>query len=223
MQTYVLRLWLPDIPGTLGRVAAAIGQADGDVIGIEILERGAGMAIDELIVALPTHGSTPSDEERYEELNLEKLISCVSQVEGVAVEDVHRVAQDRPDQSVLALDTAARIMETPQDERTEATCELVRDMLEADWCTVVPNGAQSPLAVSGDVPDLPWVMAFLGGISHLASDAQHEHTPADVAWAPLDLLDAAIVVGRQRGAFRLRERQHLTLIARIVSSALASS
>ena len=223
MQTYVLRLWLPDIPGTLGRVAAAIGQADGDVIGIEILERGAGMAIDELIVALPTHGSTPSDEERYEELNIEKLISCVSQVEGVAVEDVHRVAQDRPDQSVLALDTAARIMETPQDERTEATCELVRDMLEADWCTVVPNGAQSPLAVSGDVPDLPWVMAFLGGISHLASDAQHEHTPADVAWAPLDLLDAAIVVGRQRGAFRLRERQHLTLIARIVSSALAGS
>jgi hypothetical protein len=223
VQTYVLRLWLPDIPGTLGRVAAAIGQADGDVIGIEILERGAGMAIDELIVALPTHGSTPSDEERYEELNIEKLISCVSQVEGVAVEDVHRVAQDRPDQSVLALDTAARIMETPQDERTEATCELVRDMLEADWCTVVPNGAQSPLAVSGDVPDLPWVMAFLGGISHLASDAQHEHTPADVAWAPLDLLDAAIVVGRQRGAFRLRERQHLTLIARIVSSALAGS
>ena len=223
MQTYVLRLWLPDIPGTLGRVAAAIGQADGDVIGIEILERGAGMAIDELIVALPTHGSTPSDEERYEELNIEKLISCVSQVEGVAVEDVHRVAQDRPDQSVLALDTAARIMETPQDERTEATCELVRDMLEADWCTVVPNGAQSPLAVSGDVPDLPWVMAFLGGISHLASDAQHEHTPADVAWAPLDLMDAAIVVGRQRGAFRLRERQHLTLIARIVSSALAGS
>ena len=223
MQTYVLRLWLPDIPGTLGRVAAAIGQADGDVIGIEILERGAGMAIDELIVALPTLGARPSEEERQEELNLEKLISCVSQVEGVAVEDVHRVAQDRPDQSVLALDTAARIMETPQDERTEATCELVRDMLEADWCTVVPNGAQSPLAVSGDVPDLPWVMAFLGGISHLASDAQHEHTPADVAWAPLDLLDAAIVVGRQRGAFRLRERQHLTLIARIVSSALASS
>jgi hypothetical protein len=192
------------------------------VIGIEILERGAGMAIDELIVALPTQGSTPSDEERYEELNIEKLISCVSQVEGVAVEDVHRVAQGRPDQSVLALDTAARIMETPKVDRTEATCELVRDMLEADWCTVVPNGAQSPLAVSGDVPDLPWVMAFLGGISHLASDAQYEHTPADVAWAPLDLLDAAIVAGRLRGAFRLRERQHLTLIARIVSSALVS-
>ena len=209
MQTYVLRLWLPDFPGTLGRVAAAIGQAGGDVIGIEILERGAGMAIDELIVVIP------SDAENV----MEQLIAEVSQVEGVAVEDVHTVALDRPDQSVLALDTAARIMESPRDERLEATCELVREMLESDWCTIMRRDTAIPLAVSGDVPDLPWVIAFLAGTTHLAGDAAHEHTPADIAWAPLDLLDAVIVIGRIRGAFRLRERQHVTLIARIVSSA----
>ncbi len=209
MQTYVLRLWLPDFPGTLGRVAAAIGEAGGDVIGIEILERGAGMAIDELIVVIP------SDAENA----MEQLIAEVSQVEGVAVEDVHTVALDRPDQSVLALDTAARIMESPRDERLEATCELVREMLESDWCTIMRRGTAIPLAVSGDVPDLPWVIAFLAGTTHLAGDAAHEHTPADIAWAPLDLLDAVIVIGRIRGAFRLRERQHVTLIARIVSSA----
>mgnify|MGYP000683731568 FL=1 len=209
MQTYVLRLWLPDFPGTLGRVAAAIGQAGGDVIGIEILERGAGMAIDELIVVIP------SDAENA----MEQLIAEVSQVEGVAVEDIHTVALDRPDQSVLALDTAARIMESPRDERLEATCELVREMLESDWCTIMRRDTAIPLAVSGDVPDLPWVIAFLAGTTHLAGDAAHEHTPTDIAWAPLDLLDAVIVIGRIRGAFRLRERQHVTLIARIVSSA----
>ena len=209
MQTYVLRLWLPDFPGTLGRVAAAIGQAGGDVIGIEILERGAGMAIDELIVVIP------SDAENA----MEQLIAEVSQVEGVAVEDIHNVALDRPDQSVLALDTAARIMESPRDERLEATCELVREMLESDWCTIMRRDTAIPLALSGDVPDLPWVIAFLAGTTHLAGDAAHEHTPADIAWAPLDLLDAVIVIGRIRGAFRLRERQHVTLIARIVSSA----
>ncbi|CAB5127659.1 unannotated protein [freshwater metagenome] len=209
MQTYVLRLWLPDFPGTLGRVAAAIGQAGGDVIGIEILERGAGMAIDELIVVIP------SDAENA----MEQLIAEVSQVEGVAVEDIHTVALDRPDQSVLALDTAARIMESPRDERLEATCELVREMLESDWCTIMRRDTAIPLALSGDVPDLPWVIAFLAGTTHLAGDAAHEHTPADIAWAPLDLLDAVIVIGRIRGAFRLRERQHVTLIARIVSSA----
>jgi ACT domain len=209
VQTYVLRLWLPDFPGTLGRVAAAIGQAGGDVIGIEILERGAGMAIDELIVVIP------SDAENA----MEQLIAEVSQVEGVAVEDVHTVALDRPDQSVFALDTAARIMESPRDERLEATCELVREMLESDWCTIMRRDTAIPLALSGDVPDLPWVIAFLAGTTHLAGDAAHEHTPADIAWAPLDLLDAVIVIGRIRGAFRLRERQHVTLIARIVSSA----
>ncbi len=209
MQTYVLRLWLPDFPGTLGRVAAAIGQAGGDVIGIEILERGAGMAIDELIVVIP------SDAENA----MEQLIAEVSQVEGVAVEDIHTVALDRPDQSVLALDTAARIMESPRDERLEATCELVREMLESDWCTIMRRDTAIPLALSGDVPDLPWVIAFLAGTTHLAGDAAHEHTPADIAWAPLDLLDAVIVIGRIRGAFHLRERQHVTLIARIVSSA----
>ena len=209
MQTYVLRLWLPDFPGTLGRVAAAIGQAGGDVIGIEILERGAGMAIDELIVVIP------SDAENA----MEQLIAEVSQVEGVAVEDIHTVALDRPDQSVLALDTAARIMESPRDERLEATCELVREMLESDWCTIMRRDTAIPLALSGDVPDLPWVIAFLAGTTHLAGDAAHEHTPADIAWAPVDLLDAVIVIGRIRGAFRLRERQHVTLIARIVSSA----
>ena len=209
MQTYVLRLWLPDFPGTLGRVAAAIGQAGGDVIGIEILERGAGMAIDELIVVIP------SDAENA----MEQLIAEVSQVEGVAVEDIHTVALDRPDQSVLALDTAARIMESPRDERLEATCELVREMLESDWCTIMRRDTAIPLALSGDVPDLPWVIAFLAGTTHLAGDAAHEHTPAEIAWAPLDLLDAVIVIGRIRGAFRLRERQHVTLIARIVSSA----
>jgi hypothetical protein len=209
VQTYVLRLWLPDFPGTLGRVAAAIGEAGGDVIGIEILERGAGMAIDELIVVIP------SDAEDA----MEQLIAEVSQVDGVAVEDIHTVALDRPDQSVLALDTAARIMESPRDERLEATCELVREMLESDWCTIMRRDVAIPLAVSGDVPDLPWVIAFLAGTTHLAGDAAHEHTPADIAWAPLDLLDAVIVIGRIRGAFRLRERQHVTLIARIVSSA----
>jgi hypothetical protein len=209
VQTYVLRLWLPDFPGTLGRVAAAIGQAGGDVIGIEILERGEGMAIDELIVVIP------SDAENA----MEQLIAEVSQVEGVAVEDIHTVALDRPDQSVLALDTAARIMESPRDERLEATCELVREMLESDWCTIMRRDTALPLALSGDVPDLPWVIAFLAGTTHLAGDAAHEHTPADIAWAPLDLLDAVIVIGRIRGAFRLRERQHVTLIARIVSSA----
>ncbi|MFM8846487.1 MAG: hypothetical protein ACKOHN_00340 [Actinomycetota bacterium] len=203
MPTVVLRLWLPDLPGTLGRVAAAIGRASGDVVGIEILERGAGMAIDELTVALPDGASS------------DVLIDEVSGVDGVAVEDVHEVAPDRPDQSVLALDVAARIMEATDAERAVTACASIREMLESDWCVIIVD---EPVAASGEVPDVAWLTAFVAGARHLDHDDEHEHTPSDIAWAPLGTSGATIVSGRVKGAFRLRERRHLALIARIVGS-----
>ena len=53
METVVVRLWLPDRPGALGQVASRIGAVRGEIVGIEILERGAGRAIDELVVDVP--------------------------------------------------------------------------------------------------------------------------------------------------------------------------
>ena len=226
MPSFVLRLWLPDIPGTLGRVAAAIGRAGGDVTGIEILERGAGMAIDELIVALPDSGGGPE--------GVDRLVTEVSSVEGVAVEDVHPVAPDRLDQSVLALDVAARIVETPMVARPVAVCRLICEMLESDWAVLLDGGLSAggdevrPLAQVGDIPDLPWVMAFLDGTSHLGPEASHDHTPSDMAWAAMHAPGSRgprghIVTGRTRGSFRLRERQHVSLIARIAAASMYSA
>jgi hypothetical protein len=208
MSTHIVRLWLPDVPGTLGRVAAAIGRASGDVIGIEILERGAGMAIDELLVELPDAGA------------VDTMVREISSVDGVAIEDVHSVAPDRSDQSVLALEVAADIMDSPPADRLQTLCARVRYMLEAEWCAVLRNGAREPLAVSGDVPDLAWVAAFIDGTRHLDDDEAAQATLGDVAWAWIETIDAAIVCRRRRGTFRWRERQHLRLIARIVGSGL---
>ena len=55
MESYVVRIWLPDRPGALGQVASRIGAVRGEIVGIEILERGAGRAVDELVVDLPEH------------------------------------------------------------------------------------------------------------------------------------------------------------------------
>ena len=76
MATYVVRVWVPDRPGALGAVASRIGAVRGDLVGVEILERGAGRAIDELVVELP----------RADLLDL--MISEVNEVAGVDVEDV---------------------------------------------------------------------------------------------------------------------------------------
>ena len=76
VETYVVRLWLPDRPGALGQVASRIGSVRGDVVGIDILETGNGQAIDELVVELPD----PSV--------VELLVHEVSQVDGVKVEEI---------------------------------------------------------------------------------------------------------------------------------------
>ena len=76
MELHVVRLWVPDRPGALGLVASRIGAVRGDVVGIEILERGAGCAVDELIVALP------------ESALVDLLVRELQQVDGVSVEDV---------------------------------------------------------------------------------------------------------------------------------------
>ena len=79
MPLYIVRVWVPDRPGALGSVASRIGAVRGDLVGIDILERGAGRAIDELVVELPSDSLVGL------------LVSEVSEVDGVDVEDVRRV------------------------------------------------------------------------------------------------------------------------------------
>ncbi len=48
---YLLRVELPDIPGSLGRLASAIGSAGGNIDAIEIVERTEGRAVDDVFLA----------------------------------------------------------------------------------------------------------------------------------------------------------------------------
>lgn len=205
-RTLVARLWLPDVPGTLGLVAAAIGRAGGDVSGIEILERAPGVAVDELLIEIP------------DDRSVEDLVNEVAAVAGVDIEDVHEVDSHRVDQSILALEVAAQIAQSPLANRIDVVCSSIRALLEADWCSVIDS--ESIRARSGTVPDEAWLSAFVGGIGHLSESASLEYTPSDVAWAPLAQQGSYVVCGRKQRAFRRRERQHLVLIARIADSTL---
>ncbi len=74
--TYVARIWIDDRPGALGQVASRIGGLQGDVVGIEILERGGGRAVDELVIELPDPTS------------VDRLIREINEVDGAAVEEI---------------------------------------------------------------------------------------------------------------------------------------
>lgn len=210
--SFVVRLWLPDRPGTLGRVAAAIGRAGGDVIGIEILERGAGMAIDELTVQVdePSAGGSAID----------AVIAELSTVDGVAVEDVHAVAPDRAEPGVLALDVVHDLV-AAGSRRLHVLSRGLRDLLEADWVAVVDTERRIVVVDEGRVPDPAWLIAFLVGTNHLPSAA--DHTPSDVVWAPFPGTPLVVAAERSGRAFRARERQHVERIGRVAGAVMAQS
>src|SRR4051794_35112398 len=100
MARFIIRVWLPDRPGALGRVASAIGSVGASLIGIDILEQDGGYAIDELVV------------DAVDSINaVEKLVTALHFVEGVNVEDIRESPGEIIDPRVDALDTAAELVD----------------------------------------------------------------------------------------------------------------
>lgn len=79
--TFLLRVELPDVPGSLGRVASAIGTAGGDIEAIEIVEhRRDGSAVDDVLLEMAP-GAMP-----------DSVVSACSALEGVRVLWISRYA-----------------------------------------------------------------------------------------------------------------------------------
>ncbi|MDQ1376405.1 MAG: hypothetical protein QOE15_578, partial [Acidimicrobiaceae bacterium] len=198
MTTYVVRVWVPDRPGALGSVASRIGAVRGDLVGIDILERGGGRAIDELLVDLPDASLVPL------------LISEVEEVDGVDVEDVRPAADWLSDPRLDALETAAVLVD--QHSVANLLDRLVSHATHdftADWAAVVDLDSPVPLTTVGPVPPAPWLEAFVTGSRASASPAAGLGGPDDVAWAELDTASLVLVIGRRGRPFRARERQQL--------------
>lgn len=202
-RSLVVRVWLPDRPGALGQVASRIGSLRGDVTAIDILERGGGRVVDELVVSLPLAAS--------EQL----LAQEVGAVDGVAVEHIRPVRYEREDPATALLALAAEVAEAPPAERCRVLCRSMLAALDADWTVVVGDGAV--VEWYGDSrPELDWVLAFVNGSDHL--DGVAASGPADLVWArPGGLTVAA---GRSTRPFHERERERLRLLARVLDALL---
>jgi hypothetical protein len=206
MATYVVRVWVPDRPGALGAVASRIGAVRGDLIGVEILERGAGRAIDELVVDLPSPGL------------LDLMLSEVNEVDGVDVEDVRQVPGAPMDPRLDALETAAFLVERgdPDDLLKALVAHAARDF-EADWAAVVDPGTPHPLSAVGSLPPEAWVFAFVKGARESVAGGGAA-SPSDVAWADMAVASLVVVLGRDGRPFRTRERRQLSALARIADN-----
>lgn len=201
----LVRVWLPDRPGALGLVASRIGAVRGDIVGIDVLEHGEGLVIDEFAVNLADLDLLPV------------LIKEVEEVDGASVEEVRTVGRF-PDPRLDALESAATLCEAPTTAALfERLVAQTRREFLAEWSALIRG--RELLAAAGEPPAAEKLEALALGT--LASPAVADGTtgPVDLAVAALERLRAVLLVGREGQTFRLRERAQLLALARVADRA----
>ncbi|MQA61162.1 MAG: ACT domain-containing protein [Actinophytocola sp.] len=213
--SFLIRVELPDSPGTLGAVASALGEVNADILSVDVVERGSGIAVDDLVVELP-QGSLP-----------DALITAAESIEGVIVDAV------RPYAGVLDTHRELELVEEiAADPRSGLTrlAEGVPRIVRAGWALVVGHGdevvrlAASTAAPEAAITDLPWLPLERATVL----DADEPWIPdtwrelgTELAATPLGKPDRALLVGRPGGPmFRAAEVARLAHLAGIVAVVL---
>ena len=220
--SYLLRLVMPDRPGILGAVATALGTAGIDIVSLDVLERGTGVAVDDVVVDLPPDRLPDS------------LITVAQSVPDVRVESLRPYAGPLDTHRELELlDALAHAGGNPPDPALAAkllAAELPR-VFHSGWAVVLACGASgwsvraaSEAAPSFDDVQLPWMP--LTGARLLPSDEdwlpeRWREMAIEMMAAPYGGEACAVVLGRSGGpAFRRSELlrlAHLTGIASTVA------
>jgi len=119
---YLIRVELADVPGSLGRVASAIGEAGGDIEAIEIVEKRDGFAVDDVLLEIPP-GTMP-----------DSVVSACSQLDGVTVLWVNRYAAGG--NLFLDLEVVEALTEDP-GTAMDRLVELLPVAFRVDWAARV--------------------------------------------------------------------------------------
>ena len=213
---YLLRLVLPDRPGTLGAVATALGEAGADILGLDVVERGADGAVDDVLVELPPGGLA------------DRLITSAQSVPGVIVESLrpHLGGTDlRRD-----LDLVDRLAAAP-DCAVALLVQHTPEVFGGGWALIV-DADRGIVAASRGAPEpeelpMPW----------LPLERARELAPTE-AWvprpwvlvgtqlmaAPVGTPSRAVLMGRPGGpVFRASEVVRLAHLAGLAATVEAGS
>jgi hypothetical protein len=215
--SYLLRLVVPDRPGSLGAVATALGEAGADIVSLDVLERGQGVAVDDVVVDLPRDRLPDS------------LITAAQAVPGVTVESIRPFAGPLDTHRELELlDELARAGEAASAKLLAA--ELPR-VFHSGWAVVLESADPWVVAAASDAApafeglELPWMP--LHGPRLLPSEddwlpERWREMAIEMMAAPYGGPGCAVVLGRSGGpAYRRSELMrlaHLTGIATTVAS-----
>jgi hypothetical protein len=213
---FLVRVSLPDVPGSLGRVAAAIGEAGGDIEAIEIVEhRPDGTAVDDVLLEMAP-GLMP-----------DSVVSACNLLDGVHVLWVSRYAAGG--NLFLDLEVVEHLTQNPHLALDEFV-ELLPVTFRADWGVRLirtESGVKQVHATSA-APDLgddqaSWFPLERPGCLEV-SEGWTQLVDNVVAGAPLDDRGrpGMVVIGRRGGpeilASEVARLGHLAALAVTISA-----
>ena len=212
---YLLRVELPDVPGSLGLLATAIGEAGGDIGAIEIVEKSReGTAVDD--VMLDTGPGVMPD----------SLVSACNQLDGVNVLWISRY--DAGGNLFLDLEAVESLTANPGTALDELI-DLLPITFRADWALrvrrtdsgikIVHGTSAAPDLIDSEVSWFP-----LAHSARLEVPADWERwTSTLLAAAPLGDKDELVVFGRRGGPeildSELARLEHLAALAVTIARA----
>lgn len=215
--SYLLRIVLPDKPGSLGAVATALGNAGADILGVDVVERSHGHAIDDLAVELSA-GRPP-----------DVLITAAESIPGVQVESV------RPHSGRLDTHRELELIEDIAADPANGPALLaagVPRIFRAGWALIATRDgtrayriAESPAAPETRAGDLAWLplthAIVIDPAVHVVPELWTD-LDTELAAAPFGPPTQVLVVGRPGGpAFRRSELARLNHLAGIVTTMLS--
>ncbi|MFC4785677.1 ACT domain-containing protein [Nocardioides sp. MAHUQ-72] len=199
---FLLRVELPDVPGSLGRVASAIGEAGGDIEAIEIVEKRheASTAVDDVLLEVAP-GVMP-----------DSIVSACNQLDGVRVVWISRYAAGG--NLFLDLEAVEELTANPA-EALDRLIDLLPVTFRAEWAARVSDSAGTVYATGAAPEDL--VFTSIGKAARLETPDDNVHVGARLNKHEI------VVIGRRGGPefldSELARLGHLVALAMSIAKA----
>lgn len=150
---FLLRVLLPDRPGSLGAVATSMGTVAADILAVEIVEKHEGFAVDDFILQLPA-GTAP-----------DALVTACTAVPGVEVLWLSHYPETWGLQADV--DVLHEMTEDPERAEEILTVEAPQ-VFRVTWAVLIDRDAGTVLAQTDLAPDLDAAgVAALGDLSEV--------------------------------------------------------
>jgi hypothetical protein len=139
---FLLRVELPDVPGSLGRVATAIGEAGGDIEAIEIVEKRDGTAVDDVLLEM-NEGAMP-----------DSVVSACNALDGVQVMWISRYAAGG--NLFLDLEVVEELTGDPR-QALDQVVDLLPVAFRSDWAMRIHRSKGVVRRTDAAPEELPFV------------------------------------------------------------------